>query len=65
MNHIDVGIVGAGDITRLVHLPVLKNYADVHIAWIADMDEQRVNTLGRAYDVDCRILLDKEIQLPS
>ncbi len=64
MSHIDVGIVGAGDITRLAHLPVLKNYADVHIAWIADMDAQRVNSLGRAYDVDCRILLDKEIQLP-
>ena len=66
MSHIQVGIVGAGDITGLVHLPVLKNYGDVHIEWIADLDAQRVRALGRVYEIDRQIVLqrDSEIQLP-
>src|SRR5215510_6000464 len=67
MRHVQVGIVGAGDITGLVHLPVLKNYGDVHIAWIADLDAQRVRALGRVFEIDGQIVLrrEKEIQLPS
>lgn len=59
-----VGIVGAGEVTRLVHLPVLKNYGEVRIAWMADMESQRLRSLARAFDVDCRIVSDGEIQLP-
>src|SRR5262245_16471005 len=65
MRQIQVGIVGAGEITRLVHLPVLKNYVGVDIAWIADLDPQRVRSLGRTFDVDRQIVLESEIQLPS
>lgn len=64
MSHLQVGIIGAGEITRLVHLPVLKNCADVDIAWIADLDEQRVRALGRAFDVESRIVLDGRLQVP-
>lgn len=66
MSYLQVGIVGAGDITGLVHLPVLKNYGDVHVEWIADLDAQRVCALGRVFEVDRQIVLqrEKEIQLP-
>ena len=64
MSQVRVGIVGAGEITRLVHLPVLKSYADVEIAWIADLDERRVRDLGRAFGVERRIVLDGRLQVP-
>jgi predicted dehydrogenase len=64
MSQVRVGIIGAGEITRLVHLPVLKNCAEVDIAWIADLDEQRVRDLGRAFDVESRIVLDSRLQVP-
>lgn len=64
MSQVRVGIVGAGEITRLVHLPVLKSCADVDIAWIADLDERRVRDLGRAFDVETRIVLDGRLHMP-
>lgn len=59
-----VGIIGAGDITRLVHLPVLKSYGNVRVAWVADVDPQRVRALGRAFAIDRQIVLNREICLP-
>lgn len=64
MSQVRVGIVGAGEITRLVHLPVLKSCADVDIVWIADLNERRVCDLGRAFDVEIRIVLDGRLQVP-
>src|SRR5262245_33443689 len=64
MTQVEVGIIGAGDVTRLVHLPVLKNYAEVRVGWIADVDTERVDTLGRSFGIDRRIPLDRHIQLP-
>jgi hypothetical protein len=60
MNPIQVGIVGAGDISRLVHLPVLKNCADVQIRWIVDLDSRRVRALGRDFDIDSQITLPRK-----
>ena len=65
MSPIQIGIVGAGDITRLVHLPVLKNYEEVRIGWIADRDAHRVRNLGGAFGVDRQIVLDSDILLPA
>lgn len=65
MSPIQIGIVGAGDITRLVHLPVLKNYGEVRIGWIADRDAQRVQNLGGAFGVERRIVLNGDIHLPA
>jgi predicted dehydrogenase len=64
MSQVRVGIIGAGEITRLVHLPVLKSCADVDIEWIADLDEQRVRDLGRAFDVENQLVLDGRLQVP-
>jgi predicted dehydrogenase len=43
---------------------VLKSCADVDIVWIADLDERRVCDLGRAFDVEIRIVLDGRLQVP-
>ena len=59
-----IGIVGAGEITRMVHLPVLKNVGGAHVAWIADLDAQRVQTLGRAFHVERRVVLEGVLNLP-
>lgn len=64
MSPIQVGIVGAGDITRLVHLPVLMNYGEVRIGWIADRDAQRVRNLGGAFEVERQIVLNEDMVLP-
>ncbi|NWF72391.1 MAG: Gfo/Idh/MocA family oxidoreductase [Nitrospirae bacterium] len=64
MTQIQIGIVGAGEITRLVHLPVLKNYGAVRVGWIADRDVQRVRNLGGAFGVARQIVLDGDILLP-
>jgi predicted dehydrogenase len=64
MSQVQVGIVGAGEITRLVHLPVLKNCVDVDIAWIADLDGKRVRDLGRVFDVENRIVMGSRLHMP-
>ncbi|MGE0878841.1 MAG: Gfo/Idh/MocA family protein [Acidimicrobiia bacterium] len=46
-----VGVIGAGDIVRAVHLPVLKALPDTSIAWITDVDAGRADALARSYRV--------------
>src|SRR5271169_267777 len=46
-----IGIVGAGDITRNVHLPVLQGMNDVQIEWLFDKNEARAESLAAAYGV--------------
>jgi predicted dehydrogenase len=65
MTEMQIGIVGSGEITRLVHLPVLKNFGAVRIAWIADRDAQRVRNLGGAFGVDRQIVLNGGVLLPA
>ena len=48
---VSVGIVGAGEITRRAHLPVLLNMADVKIVWLADQRPNRAISLATAYGV--------------
>jgi len=48
---VSVGIVGAGDIARKVHLPVLQAMAGVRVSWIYDRSESRARQLGYAYGV--------------
>lgn len=49
MTPLSIGIVGAGEITRRAHLPVLVNMADVKIAWLYDHRPEPAQTLARAY----------------
>ena len=46
---LSIGIVGAGDITRRAHLPVLMNIPDVTVAWITDHRADRAEALAAAY----------------
>jgi len=46
---LSVGIVGAGEISRRSHLPVLVNIPDVKIAWIHDQRPAAAQSLAQAY----------------
>jgi predicted dehydrogenase len=48
---LSIGIVGAGDIVRKMHLPVLQALGEVRIAWLFDAAEQRARAVGDAYQV--------------
>jgi predicted dehydrogenase len=46
---LSIGIVGAGEITRKSHLPVLVNTPNVEIAWIYDRRPVSARALAQAY----------------
>jgi predicted dehydrogenase len=46
---LSIGIIGAGEIARKAHLPVLKNVPDVRIAWIYDRRPEPARALAEAY----------------
>lgn len=46
-----IGIVGAGEIVRKVHLPVLKSIEGVTVAWLYDTSSQRARAVADAYGV--------------
>lgn len=48
MRVLSVGVIGAGDIARKVHLPVLLNMPDVRVAWIFDSSVERTRTVAKA-----------------
>lgn len=52
MARLSVGIVGAGEITRKLHLPVLLSMQDVEVAWLCDRRHSQAATLGKAYGID-------------
>jgi predicted dehydrogenase len=46
---LSVGVVGAGEIARIAHLPVLAAMEGVALDWIADRDPTRARTLARGF----------------
>jgi predicted dehydrogenase len=46
---LSIGVVGAGEISRKAHLPVLVNIPDVKIAWIHDRNPASAQSLAGAY----------------
>ncbi len=46
-----IGVVGAGEIARKMHLPVLKSVPGIRVAWLSDHDSRRADALGTAYGV--------------
>lgn len=46
-----VGIVGAGAISQIVHLPILTERPDVEVVALADQDVHKAETLSRRFDV--------------
>jgi predicted dehydrogenase len=48
MRTLSVGVIGAGDIARKVHLPVLLNMPEVSVAWLYDSNAGRTRAAARA-----------------
>ena len=49
---LSIGIVGAGEIARKAHLPVLVNVPNVRIAWIYDRRPAAARALAEAYGLE-------------
>lgn len=47
-----VGVIGAGAISQMMHLPVLTAMADVKVAWVIDVDAEAARQAGRAFGVE-------------
>lgn len=60
MRNVSVGIVGAGEITRKIHLPVLLGMPGVDVAWLSDNRAQQAQILGAAYKVKSLCAPDPE-----
>ncbi len=48
---LSIGVIGAGDIARTAHVPVLKALQGANLAWVSDVDTPRAAALGKAYNV--------------
>lgn len=46
-----VGIIGAGAISQVVHLPIFAERSDVDLVAIADIDQHKAETLSRRFSV--------------
>ena len=46
-----IGVLGAGNVAKDLHLPVLTNIPEVKIEWICDKDEQRARKLGKLFGI--------------
>jgi hypothetical protein len=46
-----IGILGAGGVSKDLHLPVLVNIPNVDISWICDKDEQRARQLAKLFKI--------------
>jgi len=49
MRTLSVGVIGAGDIARKVHLPVLLSTPNVQVPWIYDSSVERTRSVAKAY----------------
>lgn len=48
---LSIGIVGAGEVVRRAHLPVLANLPDVRPIWICDSRFERAQSIGKPYGI--------------
>lgn len=46
-----IGILGAGGVSRISHLPVLSNLPGVAISWICDKNKKRASHLARLFGI--------------
>lgn len=51
MGTIRIGIIGAGSIVELTHLPAIRTLADTNIAWIYDNNPSRMDKVGLMYNI--------------
>lgn len=60
---IRVGIIGAGAISQIVHLPIFVERPDVEVVALADRDPHKADTLSRRYSVPIVVETDELLQL--
>jgi predicted dehydrogenase len=65
MQQFSVGIIGAGDIVKKVHLPVLSAMENVRVEWITDVNPARAITLARSYNLNYCQCPDDLTNLPN
>jgi predicted dehydrogenase len=46
-----IGVIGAGRVSEIYHLPVLAVMPDVKLTWICDLDKPRALKLARFYRI--------------
>ncbi len=52
MKTLSVGVIGAGDIARKVHLPVLLSIPNIRVNWIFDASSERTRSVAKAYGIN-------------
>ena len=53
-DRVKIAMVGAGSMANNVHYPSLNSFADVEIAAICDLNEERLNSTATQYEVEGR-----------
>jgi predicted dehydrogenase len=48
---IKIGVLGAGRVSRDMHLPVLANIPEAGLTWLCDKNEQRARKLAKLYSI--------------
>lgn len=51
MSKLKIGIIGAGRITQVIHLPILAKFNDVEIKSICDVDQSRVKAVSDKFKI--------------
>lgn len=65
LRRFSVGVIGAGAISRLQHLPVLTSMPQVRVVWVADAEDDRARSLARAHGVKAIALPPSPDDLPQ
>jgi predicted dehydrogenase len=55
-----IGILGAGAVSQLVHLPLLTERADVRVVALADTNDMKARTIGERFGVE-RVVPDERL----
>lgn len=48
---VSIGVIGAGGVAQIVHLPILKRLPDVAVTAIVDTQEEKARTIAERFDV--------------
>jgi predicted dehydrogenase len=65
LDRFSVGIIGAGDIVTMGHLPVLLAMDKVSVVWITDSDPRKLESVVRAFRIKACELPQDPKQLPE
>ena len=48
---VSIGVIGAGGVAQIVHLPILKRLPDVKVTAIIDTQQEKARTIAERFDV--------------